>query len=351
MVKNSVVQSFYNTIQYPEPLFSSEKIKNFTKTNKKDYRQTYQKFIIKNKKKFVIRHRINDHYLQPENAKISIADFGCGTGNNAIILASIFPNANIHCYDIADNSLKHLQQTINILDLKNITLFKRDLMKDKLNYSYNMIFSLGVMHHTVSIQKTFKNITSTLKKGGIGTFFLYHKNGKFYETLANKLVLTLAKNNNQKLEIIKNVGLDRKKLSAKLVNLYDILLDSSKVLSISGRIKSIGIRIINKLFRSTNLKKVTSLNANWDGFAHPLAQFIDTEDIKKTIENSNNVLVDLWFGDANRISEQSTKKLLDNLGLAEYTPKNSDQFIYAGIQEILIAPRKIYFSVSKLAKG
>ena len=69
------------------------------------------------------------------------------------------------------------------------------------------------------------------------------------------------------------------------------------------------------------------------------------------VTNSNNVLVDLWFGDANRISEQSTKKLLDNLGLAEYTPKNSDQFIYAEIQEILIAPRKIYFSVSKLAKG
>lgn len=349
-VKNSNVQSFYNTIQYPEPLFSISKLDTVSDINEQEFKREYVTFIGKHKEQFIKRHRITNHTPDHETATLDIADFGCGTGNNAVILASIYPNSTIHCYDIAEESLNHLKRTIKILSITNLHLFNMDIMNDEITEKYDLIFSLGVMHHTQSITKTFTNITSSLKETGIGTFFLYHKHGKFYEILANKLVLLLASNSQEKLDFIEQSGLDRRQLSMKLGSLYEVLLHSSKNISLIGRFKSLLIRVMNKFSRLGTFTAPTSINNNWDGFAHPLAQFIDTHDIAQTINSSQTELDDLWFGDTVIINETSTRKMLKNLGLETYVPNNAHQLVYSEIQETLIFPRKIYFSVQKNTK-
>jgi SAM-dependent methyltransferase len=295
-------------------------------------------FFIKFEKKkdaFYKRHRLGDFIKFNSHDRFSIGDFGCGTGNNALMLAGIYPNATIDCYDISQNALQHLQRTVNVLGIKNINLYQKDIMTESFDKKYDLIFSLGVMHHTQNIGKTFTNITSTLKEGGQGIFFLYNFYGKLYEVLTNRLVLILA-NNNNKHKILEDGKFNRGPLSTRLAPLIELLaLEHGNRLPFT----------LKSLIRNIIPAKKAPRESNWDAFAHEIAHFVDAEFIEGLVKNFPEY--ELWFGGQKPITYAGTKQLLKRANLQNYISETTDFMSLVKINECLNCPRSTYFYVRK----
>lgn len=89
---------------------------------------------------------------------------GCGTGEEAIVLALIFPKSKIDAVDISEKSLLIAKQNIKKAKVKNINFKKLSIIEDlpKFKKKYDLIFSAGVIHHLTNPQLGFKLLSEKL---------------------------------------------------------------------------------------------------------------------------------------------------------------------------------------------
>jgi 2-polyprenyl-3-methyl-5-hydroxy-6-metoxy-1,4-benzoquinol methylase len=111
-------------------------------------------------------------FLEDIDAKILIA--GCGTGKEAIELATVFPNADILAIDLSLTSLAYSTQKAEKYGAKNITFGHADILKlGELDQKFDYIASSGVLHHMKDPMAGWKNLIALLKPEGTMRVALY----------------------------------------------------------------------------------------------------------------------------------------------------------------------------------
>ena len=107
-----------------------------------------------------------------ENPNILIA--GDGTGQHSIATATRFKNAQVLAIDLSLSSLAYAIRKTKELDVQNIEHMQADILDlKKLNRQFDIVESVGVLHHMGDPIAGWKVLTDCLKPGGLMKIGLY----------------------------------------------------------------------------------------------------------------------------------------------------------------------------------
>ncbi len=121
--------------------------------------------------------------------RLRILNAGCGTGREAAVIGTLFPEAEILGVDISRNSLAYAKARIDELGLDNVTLRQGDILKlDVLTDKYDYIVSSGVLHHMSDPLAGWKTLRGLLKPGGLMRIGLYSEYGRRDIVAAHKII-------------------------------------------------------------------------------------------------------------------------------------------------------------------
>lgn len=100
---------------------------------------------------------------------------GCGTGQHAISSKMRFKNSKLICIDLSKSSLAYAQRKVKELKLDNIEFFQCDILNiDQLSQeNFDIIESVGVIHHMEDPEIGLKNLAQKVKIGGFIKIGLY----------------------------------------------------------------------------------------------------------------------------------------------------------------------------------
>lgn len=105
-----------------------------------------------------------------------VLEIGCGIGTDAVNFAR--NGANYTGVELSKESLKITQQRFNVFGLSGRLLEGNAEKIDSLfpNETFDLIYSFGVLHHTPSIEASFKAIRKLTNKKTIFKMMVYAKN-------------------------------------------------------------------------------------------------------------------------------------------------------------------------------
>ncbi len=122
-----------------------------------------------------------------ESPKILIA--GCGTGQHAITTASKYKNSKILALDLSLKSLSYAKRKANELKINNIDFIQGDILDLKsIDRKFDIIESVGVLHHMDDPFKGWKILTSCLNDDSLMLIGLYSEKARQHITqIRNKI--------------------------------------------------------------------------------------------------------------------------------------------------------------------
>ena len=113
---------------------------------------------------------------------------GCGTGQHSIGTAARYKNSKVIAIDLSLSSLAYAKRKTKELGLKNIEYIQADLLDvEKLNTKFDIIESMGVLHHMQDPLAGWQALTECLKTSGLMKVGLYSK-------IARKPLIDIRKN-------------------------------------------------------------------------------------------------------------------------------------------------------------
>jgi len=122
-----------------------------------------------------------------ESPNILIA--GCGTGQHAILSATRFLNAKVTAIDLSLSSLSYATRKTRELGLKNISYYQGDLLElDTLEDQFDIVESVGVLHHLLNPEEGLRNLVRLMKTGGLIRLGLYSEIARQDISLTRKLI-------------------------------------------------------------------------------------------------------------------------------------------------------------------
>jgi ubiquinone/menaquinone biosynthesis C-methylase UbiE len=115
--------------------------------------------------------------LPEHEPKLLVA--GCGTGRDAVMLAAMFPRAEITAVDISRTSLAYGALKSEEHGCGNITFLEGDLLhlRDEVQM-FDYICSTGVLHHMDDPAEGLKTLYTLLKPAGVMLIGLYSRKGR-----------------------------------------------------------------------------------------------------------------------------------------------------------------------------
>jgi len=125
---------------------------------------------------------------------------GCGTGEEAIILSRLLPDATIHAIDISEPSLAIARQNADRAMAENITFQRLSILEDlpSLGHLYDLVYCSGVIHHLRDPKEGFGILLQCVTDGGHLLFSLYNSYGLFTYKLQLTILNLLAGDNQSK---------------------------------------------------------------------------------------------------------------------------------------------------------
>jgi tRNA (cmo5U34)-methyltransferase len=94
-----------------------------------------------------------------------ILDYGCGTGLLGYRLLEKV-GAVTFC-DTSDGMLEQVKKKKEFFGYLNVSIVKADLLKDNIPETFDLIFSMLVLHHVEDIKGILLNFSAQLKKNGV----------------------------------------------------------------------------------------------------------------------------------------------------------------------------------------
>jgi SAM-dependent methyltransferase/tetratricopeptide (TPR) repeat protein len=112
--------------------------------------------------------------LGRSNAELDILVAGCGTGQHAIEVASFFRGARILAIDLSRASLAYAKRKARELDVDRLDFAQADILKlQDVERRFDVIESIGVLHHLDEPGKGWRVLQECLKPGGVMRIGLY----------------------------------------------------------------------------------------------------------------------------------------------------------------------------------
>ena len=130
----------------------------------------------------------NKIHVEPNNKfrKPNVLIAGCGTGRH-LLIADNYLDANILGVDLSLSSLAYAKRKIEEKGLKNIEFLQSDILNLKnLKRKFDIIESIGVLHHMKDPLKGLKILLDLLKPYGLMKLGLYSKIARQHITYARK---------------------------------------------------------------------------------------------------------------------------------------------------------------------
>lgn len=106
-----------------------------------------------------------------------VIDVGCGTGEQACGLASIF-GFDVVAVDMTDVALEKARAVADLMELQNIRFECHDLFDLPYGPEFDIVNCDGVLHHTGDCKAGLTAISKLVSPGGIVSIGLYHKFGR-----------------------------------------------------------------------------------------------------------------------------------------------------------------------------
>jgi len=128
--------------------------------------------------------------VEPNNKfrKPNVLIAGCGTGRH-LLIADNYLDANILGVDLSLSSLAYAKRKIEEKGLRNIEFLQSDILNLKnLKRKFNIIESIGVLHHMKDPLKGLKVLLDLLEPYGFMKLGLYSKIARQHITYARKFV-------------------------------------------------------------------------------------------------------------------------------------------------------------------
>ncbi len=132
-----------------------------------------------------IKDVINDSDLNLDLKKITNSDnpeiliAGCGTGQHAITTASKYKKSKILALDLSFKSLSYAKRKANELKINNIDFIQGDILDlESIDRKFDIIESVGVLHHMEDPFKGWKILTSCLNNNSLMLIGLYSERAR-----------------------------------------------------------------------------------------------------------------------------------------------------------------------------
>jgi 2-polyprenyl-3-methyl-5-hydroxy-6-metoxy-1,4-benzoquinol methylase len=134
-------------------------------------------------------HSLNSHLRQQfpfapfgplgKESNLDILIAGCGTGQESIESARQFPNARVLAVDLSLSSLGYAKRKTDEAGIANIEYAQGDILKlGSIGRSFDMIASVGVLHHLANPTAGLRVLLSLLRPGGFMQLGLYSQSAR-----------------------------------------------------------------------------------------------------------------------------------------------------------------------------
>lgn len=124
-----------------------------------------------------------------ENTGGDILIAGCGTGQQAIETAQIFPDARVLAVDLSLSSLAYARRKTRELGLGNIEYAQADILRlDMIERRFDLIESTGVLHHMADPLAGLRVLVKLLRPRGLIHLGLYSESGRKPMVAAHRFI-------------------------------------------------------------------------------------------------------------------------------------------------------------------
>ncbi len=127
-----------------------------------------------------------------EISRYSFFDGGCGSGQRILGLASQFPQASFTGVDMTESSLNIARQQAEDLGIRNVTFRKGNLLELAESAKYDVVTSVGVVHHLSNPARGVRNLSNLVAETGVLILHVYHTLGEHKRMLQRELAQLLA---------------------------------------------------------------------------------------------------------------------------------------------------------------
>ncbi|HLJ27728.1 MAG TPA: class I SAM-dependent methyltransferase [Candidatus Angelobacter sp.] len=144
-----------------------------------------------------------------EISQYSFFDGGCGSGQRILGLAAEFPHASFTGVDMTESSLNIAREQAVELGINNVTFRKGNLLELNERGKYDVVTSVGVVHHLSNPATGVKNLSDLVAESGILILHVYHTLGEHKRMLQRELarMLTGARDLDFGIGVVKDLGL------------------------------------------------------------------------------------------------------------------------------------------------
>jgi len=99
---------------------------------------------------------------------------GCGTGKEVLDMAAALPESNILAIDLSLSSLSYAIRNARELNIENVTFKHADILElENIDMEFDIITSMGVLHHLKDPMAGWRILEKKLKPGGYMAVALY----------------------------------------------------------------------------------------------------------------------------------------------------------------------------------
>jgi len=121
---------------------------------------------------------------------------GCGTGEHAIRVALRHPDSEVIAIDLSLASLAYAQRQAQALKVPNLSWRQADILElPDFEQSFQVIESVGVLHHLATPAKGLTALVDVLDRGGVIKLGLYSQAARRHVTLARQRIAALGLGN------------------------------------------------------------------------------------------------------------------------------------------------------------
>jgi SAM-dependent methyltransferase len=114
-----------------------------------------------------------------ETEELDILVAGCGTGRESIEVGQIFPRARVLAVDLSLTSLAYAVRKADELRVGNVVHAQADITNvGCLGRRFDIIYTVGVLHHLADPLQGWRNLVSVLKPGGHMLVGVYSERGR-----------------------------------------------------------------------------------------------------------------------------------------------------------------------------